>query len=178
MGKSLRDKGMAFSRLASRPMRRRARAGAAANDLIRATDGVALVETALVMPFLALVVMGTVDAARYGAAKLAVQQAVNRGLEMSMMAGPDGITTSDIQAQAAAQAGVSTSAVTVTQTLECSGAATSWSSTCSTGETARYTQIQISTTFTPTFVLGMMAKLYGNSNGVIPIAVTGAMRIQ
>jgi Flp pilus assembly protein TadG len=139
--------------------------------------GVALVETAIVTPFIAAVIMGTVDTARYGAAKLEIQQAVNRGLEMSWMGGPS-LSATEIQTQAAAQADLPASAVTVTQTLECSGTVTSWSASCATGETARYTQIQISTTFTPTFVLGSLAKLLGNSNGDIPISATGVIRIQ
>lgn len=151
----------------------RARIGA----LIAETKGVALVETAMVAPFLAVIIMGTVDAARYGAAKMKIQQAVNRGLEMSWMGGKD-IAATDIQAQAAAQANVPTSSVTVTQTLECGGTVTSWSSTCASGETARYTQIQISTTFTPSFALSSLAKMLGNSNGVVPISVTGVLRIQ
>lgn len=146
--------------------------------LIAETKGVALVEAAVVTPFLATVIMGTVDTARYGASKLKVQQAVNRGLEMSWMGGPS-LAATDIQTQAALQANLSTSAVTVTQTLECSGTATSWSASCTTGqETARYTQIQISTTFTPTFVLGSLAKLLGNADGVIPVSATGVIRIQ
>jgi len=148
--------------------------------LISETKGVALVETALVAPFLALTIMGTVDVARYGAAKMKIQQAVNRGLEMSWMGGPTTVA-SDIQAQAAAQADVPTSAVTVTQTLECGGTETSWntsSSPCASGEVARYTQIQISTNFTPSFALSPLTRLFGNSNGVIPISVTGVLRIQ
>lgn len=145
--------------------------------LIKETKGVALVETALVAPFLAIVIMGTVDTARYGAAKMKVQQAVNRGLEMSWMGGKD-LAVTDIQAQAAAQADVSTSSVTVTQTLECGGTSTSWSSTCASGETARYTQIQISTSFTPSFALGSLARALGNSDGVVPISATGVLRIQ
>lgn len=146
--------------------------------LIAEETGIAVVETALVMPFLAIVVMGTVDTARFGASQLKIQQAVNRGLEMSMMAGSS-LATSNIQSEAASQANVSTSEVTVTQTLECSGTVTSWNSSCASGqETARYTQIAISTTFTPTFVLGSLARLWGNSNGVVPISATGAIRIQ
>lgn len=146
--------------------------------LIGETAGVALVETALIAPFLALVVMGTVDTARYGAAKMKLQQAVNRGLEMSWMGGK-ATPVSDIQAQAAAQADLSTSSVTITQTLECGGTATTWTSTdCASGETARYTQIQISTNFTPSFALGSLAKMLGNANGVVPISATGVIRIQ
>jgi Flp pilus assembly protein TadG len=140
--------------------------------------GVALVETALAAPVMIALVIGLVDTARYGQAKLTVQQGVNRGLEMSMMNGPT-LSATDIQTEAASQAGVDPSAVTVTQTLECSGTATTWSSSCtSSQETARYTQIQISTTFSPSFVLGSMAKLYGDANGNIPISVTGVVRIQ
>ena len=139
--------------------------------------GVALVETALVAPVLAILVMGTVDVARYGAAKMKIQQAVNRGLEMSWMGGKDTAVT-DIQTQAAAQADVDASAVTVTRTLECGGTATSWSNTCASGETARYTQIQISTNFTPSFALSPLTRLLGNTNGVVPISATGVLRIQ
>jgi len=147
-------------------------------NLVAETRGVAVVEAAIVMPVLAIVIMGTVDVARFGASKLMAQQAVNRGLEMSTMAGPS-LAASSIQSEAASQANVSASAVTVTQTLECSGVATSWSSSCTSGqETARYTQIAISTTFTPTFVLGSFAQLWGNSNGVVPLTTTGAIRIQ
>ena len=146
--------------------------------LIAETKGVALVETALIAPFLAVIIIGTVDTARYGAAKMKIQQAVNRGLEMSWMGGPS-LAATDIQAQAATQADVPTSSVTVTQTLECGGTATSWSTeTCASGETARYTQIQISTTFTPSFALGSLARMLGNANGVVPISATGVLRIQ
>lgn len=140
--------------------------------------GVAVVETALVMPFLAAVIMGVVDTARFASSQLIIQQAVNRGLEMSVMAGPS-LAASNIQSQAAAQANLPTSAVSVTQTLECSGVATSWSASCTTGqETARYTRIEVGTTFTPTFVGGVLAKLWGNANGDVSISAAGAIRIQ
>ena len=146
--------------------------------LIAETKGVAFVETALVTPFLAVVIMGAVDTARYAAAKLEIQQAVNRGLEMSWMGGPT-LAATNIQTQAALQADVATSAVTVTQTQECAGTTATWGSSCTTGqETAKYTQIHISTTFTPSFVLGSLAQALGNSDGVVPISATGVIRIQ
>lgn len=149
-------------------------------DLMAEVKGVAIVETAIAAPFLAIIIMGTVDTARYGAAKMKLQQAINSGLEMSWMGGAS-TAASAIQAQAAAQADVPTSAVTVTQTLECGGTATSWttaSNPCASGEVARYTQIQISTSFTPSFAVGSLAKLLGNSSGVVPISATGVLRIQ
>lgn len=148
--------------------------------LMAEVKGIALVETALVTPFLAIVIIGTVDTARYGAAKMKIQQAINRGLEMSSMGGT-GVSASNIQSEAASQANVSTSAVTVTQTLECGGTATTWTTSttpCASGETARYTRIQISTTFAPSFAMGMLARTLGNSNGLVPISATGVLRIE
>lgn len=146
--------------------------------LVIATDGAALVEMALIAPLMAAVMMGTVDTAQYFASGLNVQQAVNRSLEMSLMGGPT-VAVSDIQAQAADQAGVDVSAVTVTQTLKCSGAVTAWALTCASGqETARYTQVSVWKTFTPSFVLNSLTQMYKSSNGDIPISVTGTVRIQ
>ena len=146
--------------------------------LASSCEGVALVEAAIVTPFLITIIMGTVDTARYGVTKLEVQQAINRGLEMSSMAGPS-LATTDIQAQVAAQADLSTSAVTVTQTLECAGIISTWDTDCTSGqETARYVKIDITTTFTPTFVFGSLARALGNAEGVVPISATGAIRIQ
>ncbi len=177
-GKAIRSGAMDDSRCVRTVDVVRTSTRAALNRLRIDKYGVALVETALVAPVLVMIIMGTMDAARYGAAKMKVQQAVNRGLEISWMGGPD-VATSDIQAQAAAQADVPTSAVTVTQTLECGGTVTSWNTaSCSSGETARYTQIQISTTFTPSFAGGALAKMFGNSDGVVPISATGVLRIQ
>lgn len=146
--------------------------------LVTATEGAAVVEMALIAPLMAALMMGTVDTARYFAAGIKVQQAVNRSLEMSLMGGPT-VAVSDIQAQAADQAGVDVSAVTVTQTLKCAGTVTTWTLTCASGqETARYTQVSIATTFTPSFVLNSLTQMYKSTNGNIPISVTGAVRIQ
>jgi Flp pilus assembly protein TadG len=139
---------------------------------------VSAVETALVAPFLAVTIMGTVDVARYAAARIELQQAVNRGLEMSMMGGTTYSSTS-IQSEAATQANVATSAVTITQSLTCAGTATTWSLSCtSTQETARYTSITVTKDFTPSFALGSLARMYGNSSGVIALSQTGVVRIQ
>ena len=149
-----------------------------ARELSASKQGLALVETALIAPFLILLITGIVDLAMYGAALLKAQQAVNRGLEMSMMGGTS-IPATDIQSEAAAQAGVATSNVVVTQTLECAGAAATWGSTCATGlEAAAYTRIQLSTTYHPVLAFGTTAWLQTNENGDIPISVTGVIRIQ
>jgi Flp pilus assembly protein TadG len=147
-------------------------------ELLGDREGVALVEMAVAAPMLALLITGITDVSMYAAKLLKAQQAVNRGLEMSMMGGP-GISTTDIQTQAAAQAEVPIGNVTVTQTLECSGVGTIWSASCVSGqETARYTKIQLTTEYRPSLVLGSLAWMKTDGNGNIPISATGVIRVQ
>ena len=139
---------------------------------------VSAVETALVAPFLAVTIMGTIDVARYAAAKIVLQQAVNRGLEMSSMGGTTYSSTS-IQSETATQAAVTTSDVTVTQTQTCAGTSATWGTACTTGqEIAKYTSITVSKSFTPSFALGSLARMYGNSSGIITLSTTGVVRLQ
>ena len=147
--------------------------------LLACARGTGLIETAAVAPFLALTIIGTVDLARYGAARMKLQQAVNRGLEMSVMGGTS-MTDANIKTQTATQAGVAESAVTVAQTFECNGAAPPTGATaCTTGqEIARFTTITISTTFDPTFDLSPTARASANSQGLVPISTSGTIRIK
>ena len=145
-------------------------------DLARSTRGTAVIETAVVATCLSILIMGTVDVTRYGAAILNVQQGINRGLEMAMMGGPSTPTTT-IQSEVASQAGVSTSAVTVTQSQTCAGTAPAggYGSSCTTGqETRKFYTIRVQTTFTPTFALSALARSRGTS---ISIDRTGVIRI-
>jgi Flp pilus assembly protein TadG len=139
---------------------------------------VSTVEVALVAPFLALLIVNTVDSAIFAARKLQIQQGVNRGLEISMIGGKS-TATSTIQSETATEAGVSTSAVTITQLLECDGLTTTWSSSCTTGqETSRFITVSVTTTHTPLFSLGLLTQTLGDSNGDIPIATSGTIRVQ
>ena len=142
------------------------------------TEGVALVEMAFVAPILAVLFLGLVDVALYAAQKIQAQQAINRGLEMAMMAGAS-VSVSDIREQSALQAGVSVDEITVSPTLECAGVVTDWDATCASGEeTARYFQIDISTAFAPTFIFGTVAKALMSTDGKIPVEASGVIRIQ
>jgi len=146
-------------------------------ELSASKQGVALVELALIAPFLILLITGIVDLALYGATLLKAQQAVNRGLEMSMMGGTS-VDMDAIKIQVEAQAG-SPATATPIPTQECAGVAATWGSSCATGqETAKYTQIQLSTTYHPLLAFGTTAWMQTNANGDIPISVTGVIRIQ
>ena len=148
------------------------------HGLATATDGVALVEMAFIAPVLAVIALGLIDIAFYAADKIKAQQAVNRGLEMAMMAGPS-VSAADIREQAALQAGVPLDEVTVSSMLECAGVETDWSATCGSGqETAREFQIDISTVFVPKFIFGTVAKTLMSTDGTIALEVSGVIRIQ
>lgn len=139
---------------------------------------VAAIEMALTAPFLALLIIGLIDTSRYVGTKLKVQQAVNRGLELSMMGGGS-IPLSDIQQQAAEQADVPLNEVTVTRFLECSDTATDWSLSCSSEqESARFTRVEISTAFEPIFSYASISQALSKSDGSITISVGGVIRIQ
>lgn len=146
-------------------------------ELRDSNSGAAAIETAIVAPFLAVVMMGTVDIAQYGAAKLEVQQAINRGLEMAMMGGPDTSTTA-IQSDVATEAGVATANVNVTQTQTCNGASATWGSSCSSGQELRkFITITVTQNFRPSFVMGVLADRVDGSNR-INISATGVIRVQ
>ena len=148
------------------------------HGLATATDGVALVEMAFVAPVLAVIALGLVDVAFYAANKIQTQQAINRGLEMAMMAGPS-VSLTGIREQAALQAGIPLDDVTVSSTLECADVVTDWNSVCGNGqETARSVHIDISTAFAPHFIFGTVAKTLMNTDGTIPVEVSGGIRIQ
>jgi Flp pilus assembly protein TadG len=146
------------------------------HDLAHSTRGTAVIETAVVASFLSIVIMGTVDVARYGSALLNVQQGVNRGLEMAMMGGPS-TPTATIQSEVATQAGVSTSNVTVTQSQTCAGTTATYGTSCTSGQESRkFYTITATSSFTPTFVGGVLARRFA-TNGSIAISTTGVIRV-
>jgi Flp pilus assembly protein TadG len=143
-------------------------------DLARETRGTAVIETAVVATCLSILVMGTVDVTRYGAAILNVQQGINRGLELAMMGGPNTSTTT-IQSEVSTQTGISTSNITVSQSQTCAGTTATFGSSCTSGqETRKFYTIAVTTTFTPTFALGVIARRLGTS---ISISRTGVIRV-
>lgn len=146
-------------------------------ELRDSISGTAVVETAVVAPFLAVVIMGTADVAMYGAAKLRVQQSINRGLEMAMIGGPS-TSTESIEDEVESEAGVADGRVAVTQSQTCGGASATWNSTCTPGQEYRqFITITVTESFTPSFVLGVMADRL-DDNQRINISATGVIRVQ
>lgn len=143
--------------------------------LARDERGTSLIEFGFLAPFLALLTMGVIDLSRGLAERFALQQAVNRGLEL-VQARPavGGAASNDVNynfvvTEVAAAAGVDPEDVTLTRWLECdhvdAGAVTG---TCEEGEEqARYLRVRVEKEFDADFYFD-----------TIPMSATGTLRTQ
>ena len=123
----------------------------------RSEDGTAIVEMGFAAPILSLLLIGMVDMSRGYSAKLQIEQIAQRTVE-KVQNGNYADTTAykdALKAEAAAAAGVATSAVTVTSWMECNnnGTKLAFTATCadSTHQYARYVEVNIDKKYTPMF---------------------------
>ena len=150
---------------------------------IRRDDkGASVIEFALFAPVLGVMLMGVTDLAMGYSTKLRVEGAIYRSLEkvaVGTASGPQVVSNdySYLQAEAAAGAGVPTSAVTVEQWLECNRARqTDFAGSCPDGQdTARYVKVTINTSYTPRFSYGPLVR---STNGTVPIEANASLRVQ
>jgi Flp pilus assembly protein TadG len=142
--------------------------------LARDERGTSLIEFGFLAPFLAMLAMGIIDLSRGLAERFAIQQAVNRSLEL-VQARPavGGATATDAdysfaleEAEEAAGAGAT---VTMTRWLECNGVEQAdVTGTCADGQdTARYLRLRIVKNFQGDFYFS-----------TIRMTATGAVRTQ
>ena len=143
--------------------------------------GTSIVELAAVAPIFALMVVGLGDLARGFSEKYALQQAVNRTVELAHQGSPndnyDFLTTE--AAQAAAAAGATGATVTLTSWLECNGSTTkkAWTDTCADGQQiARYITLKIDSAFTPSFASLTYSGI--GADGKVPITASASVRVQ
>ena len=137
--------------------------------------GVSVVELGLVAPVLALMIAGIIDLSQGLAQRFAMQQAVNRSLELVLAAPPPGdpdeadLDYSYVAAEAAAVAEVSADQVTLDRWLQCDEERMEeYTASCDEGEdTARYLGLAVEKTFHGNFLVGDM-----------DIVARGAIRIQ
>ncbi|HEX6374447.1 MAG TPA: TadE/TadG family type IV pilus assembly protein [Allosphingosinicella sp.] len=143
--------------------------------LARDQRGTSLIEFGFLAPFLAVLAMGIIDLSRGLAERFALQQAVNRSLELVQArpavadAGADDVDYSHVRTEAAAAAAVDEDQVTLTRWLECDGVEQpEVTGTCDDGEdTARYLRVRI--------VKDFEAEFFFDS---IPMSASGALRTQ
>jgi Flp pilus assembly protein TadG len=137
--------------------------------------GTSLIEFGFIAPVLAMLAMGVIDLSRGLAERFALQQAVNRSLEL-VQARPAvaGATATDldysfVKTEAASAAGVPASQVTLTRWLECNGVEQPLvTGACAdTADTARYLRVHITKNFQGDFYFA-----------IIRMTASGALRTQ
>lgn len=143
--------------------------------LARDTRGAAIVEMAMVAPLIATMVVGVVDLSNAFGRKLKLEQASQRAIEKIMNTTADTTVEATLKSEAAEQAGVPISNVTVNYRLECNGTVTS-ATDCAAGETAsEWISVEVVDTYTPLFPLHLAGI---NADGTYHIKSTAGMRIQ
>jgi Flp pilus assembly protein TadG len=143
--------------------------------LARDERGTSLIEFGFLAPFLAFLTMGVIDLSRGLAERFALQQAVNRSLELVQarpaVAGAEAtdVDYTYVKTEAASAAGVPATQVTLTRWLECDGVQQPQvTGTCDDDEdTARYLRVLITKDFKGDFYFE-----------TIPMAASGALRTQ
>jgi Flp pilus assembly protein TadG len=142
--------------------------------LLKDSRGTSVLETALIVPTLAMFVMGGSDLAMGFSEKIRMQQAAARAIEMATAGN---YASGDLQTEATAAAGVPAEDVTVDRWLECDGVRqTSFDDTCTTSgaQVARFVSISISGSYTPMFSF----LVPDSDNGSISISGYSAVRVQ
>jgi len=143
--------------------------------LARDKRGTSLIEFGLLLPFLAFLTLGVIDLSRGLAERFALQQAVNRSLELVQArpavasATATDVDYSYVKTEAASAAQVPATQVTLTRWLECDGVhQPQVTGTCAGGQaTARYLRVRIVKNFQGDFYFE-----------TIPMAASGALRTQ
>ncbi len=137
--------------------------------------GVSVIETAIVLPVLAVLITGVSDLAMGFSAKLKIQQAAARSIEIVTAAGVNSAAFQTVQADAATAAGVSQDQITIDKWLECAGVRqSSYTGTCTSGQqVGRFVSISITGAYSPIFPV-----MQAFSNGAVPLSGYSAVRIQ
>ena len=151
--------------------------------LVRSESGNSIVEMGFVAPILATLLIGMVDLSRAYSNKLQLEQIAQRTIEKVQntdYAETDAYKTA-LQAEAAAAAGVATSAVTVSSWLECNndGVKLAFGSSCtdSSAPFARYVEVNIQRVYTPMFKVKFGGQNM-NANGTYNLKGKAGVRVQ
>lgn len=143
--------------------------------------GVSMLEFGLFFPFLALMLLGTIDLARGLAVKFGLDQATQRTIELATLGNRPLADYSFLRTEAATAAGVPVAQVTLDQWLECDNARqASFSGACTgTQQSARYITITVYKDHRPTFEwIPILGRLATAANGTIRITSDSGVRVQ
>lgn len=147
--------------------------------LLADRKGASVMETAIVVPTLAVLVMGASDLAMGFAQKVKIQQAAARAIEMATAGGVSSSALTTLKSEGATAAGVPETSVTLDNWLECDGVRqSSFDGTCSTSgaQMARFVSISISGSYAPMF--SFLLPQSRTSNGSVTVSGYSAVRVQ
>lgn len=135
-------------------------------------DGTGILELVIVMPFLLLLLLGTIDVSRMVAAGLDLEQAAQRTTDLALSARPTSSDSSYLVDEAVAAAQVGKEDVTAEIYLTCDGTKQAdFDSACPTGQTsARYVDVAIRRQVQP--MLDWMGLARALGFGYLPSAIT------
>jgi hypothetical protein len=143
--------------------------------------GVSLLEFGLFFPILALMVLGTIDLGRGLATRFALEQAVQRTIEVPTLGGRPLGDYSFLRTEAAAAAGIPVAQVTLDQWLECNNARqAAFNGACPAGQqAARYVTITAYADYTPMFgKIPLMGRVATAADGKIRLTADSGVRVQ
>lgn len=167
---------MAWQDHSSRQSRAPRRRGLALDE-----RGVSMLEFGLFFPVLALMVLGTIDLGRGLATRFALEQAVQRTIELATLGGRPLADYTFLKTEAAAAAGVPVAQVTLDQWLECNDARqANFNGTCPAGQqAARYVTITAFADYSPMFrEIPLMGRVATASDGKIRLTADSGVRVQ
>jgi Flp pilus assembly protein TadG len=150
-------------------------------DLFRDDEGTSVVELAILSPFAAVLLLGMIDTSFAFTEKLKTEQAAQRAVEKATAFSGAGSDYSGLDDEAAQDANVPRSAVTMDKWLECDGTRqANFNGICANDELiSRHISITIDNSYTPLFNYGPIGRLAQvNNNGTIPYSVDAQVRIQ
>lgn len=137
--------------------------------------GTAVIEMALIAPVLATMIIGVVDLSNAFGRKLSLEQSAQRAIEKIMNTTANDTVEATLQNEAASQAGVPASNVTVSYRLECDGSVTS-SAACNAGESsAEWISVEVIDKYEPIFPVHFAGI---DADGTYHISANAGIRIE
>ena len=148
--------------------------------LAKDARGVGIIELALGLPIMLVLLVGMIDASRFIAARIDLEQAAQRTTDFGLAKRPESDNATYLRTEAASAAGVPTSNVTAEVFLECDGVRqTNFDTICATGETtARFINISIDRQVDTLFDWQAAAHLFGAQVFDSSITVTGSSLVR
>ena len=150
--------------------------------IARDQRGTSFIELALLMPFLLVMLLGSIDASRMIAARMDLEQAAQRTTDFALSSRPTSSDTSYLVDEAVAASGLDAQHVTVELYLECNDVKIGdFDAGCPGGQKrARYVKVKIADAIDPFFNWGSLGAFLGTDafDGVLTVEGDSTVRFQ